>query len=103
MKPNNLRILSLRMFKIALACLAAGIVVGMAMPENPSFKGYGGTAHFWLLVLQSALLVAATVANLISLASGAIAWRKGAGHCYWIVVSAMLLLFPLVALAVLFR
>lgn len=99
MAPNELRTLSWRTFKLTVIGLIAGLIIGMGMPANPSFKGYADPVHVWLVRLQLLVLGVSQVANLISLASGAVAWRKGGKHCAWIILSAILLL---VFLAVLF-
>lgn len=101
MAPNDLRILSWRTFKLTVICIIAGAIMAVGMPANPSFKGYGDPVHIWLVRLQLLALGTSQVTNLISLASGAIAWRKGAKHCAWIIFSAILLLIFMAVLFVL--
>jgi len=73
----------------------AGILIIIAMP-NPGFADPSSLTVRIPAYLGFSLYLVAMVTNIISLVTGAIAWAKGSKHCVWIVVSLLILLFPLV-------
>ena len=97
MTPDKLRTLSRRTFKATIYSGVGGIFLAVA--GIPSV-GSGNTTILVIFISGFSLLGIAMLCNIVSLVSGAIAWRKGAGRCGWIVISALLLLIPVALLLV---
>ena len=93
MTPDNLRTLSWRAFKATFVCGVLGVLLLLAAP-NPGFAASQSTAARVIAMLGFGLIGLALLANLVSLVMGAMAWKQGAGRCYWIIFCALLVLTP---------
>lgn len=95
MAPDRLRALSLRTFKATIVCGIIGILIVLGLPQ-PGFAGSASATARIFALSGLALLIIAMAANVVSLVTGALAWRQGAGRCPWIVFCAIVLLIPVV-------
>lgn len=94
MAPENLRKLSWRSFKAAIYSGVAGVIFIVTIP-NPSYRDGSDTAVRIISGLGFGLILIMLLSCLISLMSGAIAWRKGSKQCSWIILCALIVFAPL--------
>jgi MFS family permease len=93
MSPDNLRKLSWKTFVAMFGLGVLGAVVLVAVPD-PGYKSHGGNLGRFIAISGLALIGLAVLANIISQASGFLAWRRGARFCGWIIICALLLYVP---------
>lgn len=94
MTPDRLRALSLRFFKASIYCGIVAVLALIAVP-GPGHLDAASTSVKVLAILAVAIMGLTMLLSLISLTTGAVAWRKGTRHCGWIFVSAGIFLIPL--------